>query len=320
MALSVNPRLDTDIVRYVYSSLTTPATVYDYDMRSGERTLLKRDPVMGSFDPDDYATEFLFVSARDGKRVPVSLVYRKGFARDGTAPLLQYAYGAYGLSMDPYFSASRLSLLDRGFVFAIAHVRGGQEMGREWYDDGRLLNKRHSFTDFIDVTHELAARGYGARDKLFAMGGSAGGLLVAAVANLCGEEYRGIVAQVPFVDVVTTMLDDSIPLTSNEYDEWGDPHDAACYRYMLSYAPYDNVGPRRYPSMLVTTGLWDSQVQYYEPAKWVAKLRAEKTDDNLLLLHVEMEAGHGGKAGRFERYRETALEYAFILGQLGIVD
>jgi oligopeptidase B len=276
--------------------------------------------VMGSFDPENYRTEFLFVAARDGARVPVSLVYRKEFARDGTAPLLQYAYGAYGLSMDPYFSAARLSLLDRGFVFAIAHVRGGQEMGRAWYDDGRLLNKQHSFTDFIDVTHELAARGYAHRDKIFAMGGSAGGLLVAAVANMSGEKYRAIVAQVPFVDVVTTMLDDSIPLTSNEYDEWGDPHDAKYYRYMLSYAPYDNVRAQRYPSMLVTTGLWDSQVQYYEPAKWVALMRAQKTDDNPLLLHVEMDAGHGGKSGRFESYRETAMEYAFILMQLDMVD
>ncbi len=320
MALSVNPRLDTDLVRYVYSSLTTPTTVYDYDVPSGARMLLKRDPVMGSFDPGDYRTEFIFVTARDGRRIPVSLACRREIARDGTAPLLQYAYGAYGLSMDPYFSASRLSLLDRGFVFAIAHVRGGQEMGRAWYDDGRLLNKRHSFTDFIDVTEELAARGYADRGKIFAMGGSAGGLLMAAVANMSGDRYRGIVAQVPFVDVVTTMLDDSIPLTSNEYDEWGDPADAEFYHYMLSYAPYDNVRPQRYPTMLVTTGLWDSQVQYYEPAKWVAKLRAEKTDDNPLLLHVEMDAGHGGKAGRFERYRETALEYAFMLAQLGIVD
>jgi oligopeptidase B len=320
MSLSINPRLDTHVVRYVYSSLTTPATVYDYDVRTGARTLLKRDPVIGRFDPLDYATEFVFVEARDGARVPVSIVYRKDSARDGTAPLLQYAYGAYGLSMDPYFSASRLSLLDRGFVFAIAHVRGGQEMGRAWYDDGRLLKKMHSFTDFIDVTRELVARRYAHPRKVFAMGGSAGGMLMAAVANMSGEAYRAIVAQVPFVDVVTTMLDDSIPLTSNEYDEWGDPKNAEYYRYMLSYAPYDNVREQRYPTMLVTAGLWDSQVQYYEPAKWVAKLRALKTDDNLLLLHVEMDAGHGGKSGRFERYRETAMEYAFILAQLGIRD
>jgi oligopeptidase B len=320
MSLSINPRLDTQVVRYVYSSLTTPATVYDYDVRTGARTLLKRDPVIGRFDPLDYATEFVFVEARDGARVPVSIVYRKDSARDGTAPLLQYAYGAYGLSIDPYFSASRLSLLDRGFVFAIAHVRGGQEMGRAWYDDGRLLKKMHSFTDFIDVTRELVARRYADPRQVFAMGGSAGGMLMAAVANMSGEEYRAIVAQVPFVDVVTTMLDDSIPLTSNEYDEWGDPKNADYYRYMLSYAPYDNVREQRYPTMLVTTGLWDSQVQYYEPAKWVAKLRALKTDRNLLLLHVEMDAGHGGKSGRFERYRETAMEYAFILAQLGIRD
>jgi oligopeptidase B len=320
MGLSVNPRIDTHVLRYVYSSLTTPATVYDYDIITGERTLLKRDPVLGRFDPAEYATEFIFVAARDGARVPVSIVYRKEVARNGTAPLLQYAYGAYGLSMDPYFSASRLSLLDRGFVFAIAHVRGGQEMGRAWYDDGRLLNKRHSFTDFIDVTHELVARGFAHPGKVFAMGGSAGGMLMAAVANMSGDDYRAIVAQVPFVDVVTTMLDDSIPLTSNEYDEWGDPGKAEYYRYMLSYSPYDNVLAQRYPTLLVTTGLWDSQVQYYEPAKWVAKLRAQKTDGNLLVLHVEMDAGHGGKSGRFERYRETALEYAFILSQAAIFD
>ncbi len=317
MALSINPRLDTDIVRYSYASLTTPTTVYDYDARTGKRTLLKRDPVLGDFDPENYATELLFAPARDGKRIPVSLAYRRGFVRDGSAPLLQYAYGAYGLSMDPYFSAARLSLLDRGFVYAIAHVRGGQELGRPWYDDGRLLNKKNSFYDFIDVTRELAAQGYADRKKIFAMGGSAGGLLVAAVANMSGRDYRGIVAQVPFVDVVTTMLDDGIPLTTNEYDEWGDPKDRKYYDYMLSYSPYDNVGAQDYPAMLVTTGLWDSQVQYYEPAKWVAKLRALKTDRNPLLLHVEMEAGHGGKSGRFERYRETAMEYAFILGELG---
>jgi oligopeptidase B len=318
MAIATNPRLDTDVVRYTYSSLSTPTTVYDYDVRTGRRTLLKRDPVLGSFDPADYQTEFPFAAARDGKRVPVSLVYRKGFRRDGTAPLLQYGYGAYGLSMDPYFSSARLSLLDRGFVFALAHVRGGQELGRAWYDDGRLLNKRNSFNDFIDVTHELVARGYADPRRVFAMGGSAGGLLVAAVANMSGGDYRGIVAHVPFVDVVTTMLDESVPLTTNEYDEWGNPKDKRYYDYLASYSPYDNVGAQPYPAMLVTAGLWDSQVQYYEPAKWVAKLRAQKTDDHPLLLHVEMEAGHGGKSGRFERYRETAMEYAFLLTQAGI--
>jgi oligopeptidase B len=318
MALSVNPELDTDIVRYTYSSLTTPTTVYDYDVRTREQTLLKRDTVLGTFDPADYRTEFLFTAARDGKRVPVSIVYRKDTRLDGSAPLLQYAYGAYGLSMDPYFSASRLSLLDRGFVFAIAHVRGGQEMGREWYDQGRLLNKKNSFYDFIDVTHDLVARGYADPRRVCAMGGSAGGLLVAAVANLSAEDYRAIVAQVPFVDVVTTMLDESVPLTTNEYDEWGNPQEAKYYEYLASYSPYDNVSRQRYPAMLVTTGLWDSQVQYYEPAKWVAKLRRHKTDDNALLLHIEMGAGHGGKSGRFERYRETAMEYAFILTESGI--
>ena len=320
MAVSVNPELATEVVRYTYSSLTTPTTVYDYNVRTGEKTLLKRDPVLGSFDPASYQTEFLFAKGSDGKRIPVSLVYRKGFVRDGTAPLLQYAYGAYGLCVEPVFSSARLSLLDRGFVFAIAHIRGGQEMGRPWYDDGRLLHKKNSFSDFIDVTHELVARGYAAKDKMFAMGGSAGGLTVAAVANMRPENYRAVIAQVPFVDVVTTMLDEGIPLTTNEYDEWGDPRDEKYYEYMLSYSPYDNVRPQAYPAMLATTGLWDSQVQYYEPAKWVAKLRALKTDHNLLLLHVDMEAGHGGKSGRFQRYRETAMEYAFLLAQLGITE
>jgi oligopeptidase B len=320
MALSMNPRLDTDVLRYSYSSLTTPTTIYDYDMRTGARQLLKRDPVLGPFDPASYQTEFLWVPARDGKQVPVSLVYRRGFARDGTAPLLQYGYGAYGLSMDPYFSPARLCLLDRGFVFALAHVRGGQELGRAWYDDGRLLHKKNSFHDFIDVTRHLTSLGYADRTKVFAMGGSAGGLLVAAIANTSSQDYRGIVAQVPFVDVVTTMLDESIPLTTNEFDEWGNPNDPKFYDYLLSYSPYDNVSAQRYPSMLVTCGLWDSQVQYYEPVKWVAKLRRYKTDANPLLLHVEMEAGHGGKSGRFEGYRETAMEYAFLLMELGITE
>ena len=318
MALSVNAELGTPLVRYTYSSLTTPTTVYDYDVRTGEKILLKRDPVVGSFDPAHYATEFRFAPARDGARVPVSLLYRKDFVRDGTAPLLQYAYGAYGLSVDPSFSSARLSLIDRGFVYAIAHVRGGQEMGRAWYDAGRKLHKRNSFHDFVDVTHHLVAERYAAGDKVFAMGGSAGGLTVAAVANLSPGDYRGIVAQVPFVDVVTTMLDDGIPLTTNEYDEWGNPGDRADYEYMLSYSPYDNVRAQDYPALFVTTGLWDSQVQYYEPAKWVAKLRALKTDRNPLFLHVDMQAGHGGKSGRFQRYREIAMEYAFLLDQAGL--
>ncbi len=315
--ISANPEVNSEILRYSYSSLATPTSVYDYNMRTGEKTLLKRDPVLGGFDSAAYATELLFAPARDGKRIPISLVHRRDFVRDGSAPLLQYAYGSYGLSMDAAFSSARFSLIDRGVVYAIAHIRGGQEMGRAWYDDGRLLHKKNTFADFIDVTHFLVAEGYAAKDKVFAMGGSAGGLLMGAIANISPQDYRGIVAQVPFVDVVTTMLDDSIPLTTNEYDEWGNPADAAAYRYMLSYSPYDNVRAQPYPAMLVTTGLWDSQVQYYEPAKWVAKLRAHKTDRNPLLLHTDLDAGHGGKAGRFQRYRETAMEYAFILDRLG---
>lgn len=318
MSLSANPEIDTELVRYAYSSLTTPTTIYDYNVRTGERTLLKRDPVLGSFDPKNYRTEFLFAPARDGARIPVSLVYRAGVVRDGTAPLLQYGYGAYGLCIDPIFSSARLSLIDRGFVYAIAHVRGGQEMGRAWYDAGRKLQKMNSFTDFIDVTHHLVVERIGAKDGIFAMGGSAGGLLMGAVANLSPGDYRGIVAQVPFVDVVTTMLDDSIPLTTNEYDEWGNPKERADYDCMLAYSPYDNVRPQAYPAMFVTTGLWDSQVQYYEPAKWVAKLRAAKTDHNALFMRIDMESGHGGKSGRFQRFKEIAMEYAFLLDQAGI--
>jgi oligopeptidase B len=317
-SLSVNAELDTEFVRYAYSSLTTPTTIYDYNVRTGEKVLLKRDPVVGSFDPANYRTEFLFAMARDGTRIPVSLVYRNGLARDGSAPLLQYAYGAYGLSTDPSFSSARLSLIDRGFIYAIAHVRGGQEMGRAWYDNGRKLHKMNSFADFIDVTRHLVAERYAAKDKVFAMGGSAGGLLMGAIANLSPDDYRGIVAQVPFVDVVTTMLDDTIPLTTNEYDEWGNPNEREDYGYMLSYSPYDNVRAQGYPAMFVTTGLWDSQVQYYEPAKWIAKLRALQTGANSIFLHIDMEAGHGGKSGRFQRYREIAMEYAFVLGQAGI--
>jgi len=317
MAISSNPELDSQILRYTYSSLATPSTVYDYDMRTGEKTLLKRDPVLGRFDPCDYETELRFAPARDGRQIPVSLIHRKDFVRDGSAPLLQYAYGSYGLSMDPEFSSARFSLIDRGFVYAIAHVRGGQEMGRTWYDEGRQLHKMNSFFDFVDVTHFLVSEGYAHADQVFAMGGSAGGLLMGVIANSNPELYRGIVAQVPFVDTLTTMLDEGIPLTTNEYDEWGNPAERECYDYMLSYSPYDNVRRHAYPAMLVTTGLWDSQVQYYEPAKWVAKLRALKTDDNPLLLHVDMEAGHGGKSGRFQRYRETAMIFAFLVDLAG---
>lgn len=317
--LGATPELESETVRYEYTSLTTPLTTYDYNMRTGERTLVKREPVLGDFDPARYATEFVFAPARDGTQVPVSLVYRKDrVRRDGTAPLLQYGYGSYGIPMNPSFSSVRLSLLDRGFVYAIAHVRGGQELGRAWYEDGRLLRKMNTFTDFIDVTEFLVREKYGAKDRIFAMGGSAGGLLMGAVANLRPELYRGIVTQVPFVDVVTTMLDESIPLTTNEFDEWGNPKQKAYYDYMLAYSPYDNVRARDYPAMLVITGLWDSQVQYYEPAKWVAKLRSLKTDRNPLLFHVNMEAGHGGKSGRYQQYRDRAMEYAFLLAQAGI--
>ena len=312
-----NPAVDGDVLRYTYTSPTTPKTTYDLDVRRGTRTLLKRDEVVGDFDPARYQAELDFVAAADGARIPVTLVRRRDTPLDGTAPLLLYAYGAYGLCVDPTFSVSRLSLLDRGFVHAIAHVRGGQEMGRAWYDAGRTHHKRNSFTDFIDVTRALVARGVAAPDRVIAMGGSAGGLLVAAVANMAPALYRAIVAQVPFVDVVTTMLDESIPLTTNERDEWGDPTVREDYEYMRSYSPYDNVRAQAYPAMLVTTGLWDSQVQYFEPVKWVAKLRATKTDRNPLLLHVEIDAGHGGKPGRFEHFRDTAMEFAFVIDCAG---
>jgi oligopeptidase B len=315
--LGQNPEIDTQIVRYEYTSLTTPETVYDYNIQTGERQLKKRTPVLGTFDPADYTTELVWAPARDGSKVPVSLVYRKGFRKDGAAPMLQYGYGSYGATMDPAFSISRLSLLDRGFVFALAHIRGGQEMGRRWYEEGRLLNKKNTFTDFIDVTRFLVKEGYADPKRVSAMGGSAGGLLMGAVSNMAPGEYRAIVAQVPFVDVVTTMLDESIPLTTNEFDEWGNPKEKESYDYMLSYSPYDNVTKQDYPAMLVTTGLWDSQVQYYEPAKWVARLRANKTGSSPLLYRTTMDAGHGGKSGRFQRFREIAEEYTFILDQSG---
>jgi oligopeptidase B len=319
MAIDANEEVDSDVVRYSYTSLTTPRTLYDYDVRTGERRLLKREPVLGDFDPAHYATEYVWAPARDGERVPVALVYRRElFRRDGSAPLLQSGYGAYGISSDPVFSSSVLSLLDRGFVHAIAQVRGGQERGRRWYDSGRLLQKRHSFEDFIDVTRFLVAAGYADPQRVFARGGSAGGLLVAGVANMAPELYRGMIAHVPFVDIVTTMLDESIPLTTNEYDEWGDPSERAFYDCMLGYSPYDNVAAQDYPALYVTTGLWDSQVQYYEPAKWVAKLRRLKTDDRLLVMRVNMEAGHGGKSGRFEHLHEVAEEYAFLVHEAGI--
>jgi oligopeptidase B len=295
-------------------------TVYDYDIQTGERQLMKRTPVLGGFDSANYRTELVWAPARDGAKVPVSLVYRTGFRRDGSAPMLQYGYGSYGATMDPAFSVARVSLLDRGFVFALAHIRGGQEMGRRWYENGRLLHKKNSFTDFIDVTRHLVKEGYADAGRVSAMGGSAGGLLMGAVSNMAPADYRAIVAQVPFVDVVTTMLDESIPLTTNEFDEWGNPAKKEYYDYMLSYSPYDNVARQAYPAILVTTGLHDSQVQYWEPAKWVARLRARKTDANPLLYRTTMEAGHGGKSGRFQRFREIAEEYAFIIDQSGITE
>lgn len=315
---SINPEFDSKILRFSYSSLTTPNSVYDYHMGTRTRTLLKQQEVVGSFRPEDYQAERIYVTARDGARVPVSMVYRKGFKKDGHQPLLLYAYGSYGHTIDPYFNSSRLSLLDRGFVFAIAHVRGGQIYGRQWYEDGKLLKKKNTFNDYIDCAQYLIDNSYTSPDRLFGMGGSAGGLLIGAVANMKPQLFKGLIAAVPFVDVVTTMLDDSIPLTTGEYDEWGNPNDSIFYEYMLSYSPYDNVIAQDYPAMLVTTGLHDSQVQYWEPAKWVAKLRANKTDKNLLLLHTNMDAGHGGASGRFEQYKETALNYAFMLKLLGI--
>ena len=316
--MGVNAEDDTPWLRYGYSSMTRPSTIYEVNMDTQERRELKQQYVGEQFNADDYRSERLWVTARDGAKVPVSLVYRADkFQGDGSNPLLVYAYGSYGASMDPDFSSSRLSLLDRGFVYAIAHVRGGEELGRDWYEQGRLLRKENTFHDFIDVTRELVEQGYGDRERVFASGGSAGGLLVASVINMAPELFKGVVAAVPFVDVVTTMLDDSIPLTTGEYDEWGNPADPEYYHYMKSYSPYDQVQVQPYPHMLVTTGLHDSQVQYWEPAKWVAKLREMKTDDNLLLLHCDMDTGHGGKSGRFEAYHELAREYAFLLALAG---
>lgn len=316
--LGTNRDQTSSRVRFVYSSMTTPNSTFELDVETGERKLLKRDDIPGGFDPADYKTLRLWVEARDGTAVPVSILHHRDTPLDGTAPLYQYAYGSYGSSSDPTFSTNRLSLVDRGFVFAIAHVRGGQDMGRDWYDQGRMLNKINTFTDFIDVTRYLVDEDLVDGDRIFAMGASAGGLLMGAVANMAPELYRGIVAHVPFVDIVTTMLDESIPLTTNEFDEWGNPKDAKFYEYMLSYSPYDNIVEQDYPAILVTTGLWDSQVQYWEPAKWVARLRVQKTDDNPLLLHTNMDAGHGGASGRFRRLESTAMEYAFILDQAGL--
>lgn len=310
---AVNREMQTKQLRVNYQSLTTPQTVYEYDIEDRRFRLLKQEEVLGGFSPSNYHAERIYATARDGMQVPVSLVYKKGFQKDGKQPLLLYGYGSYGISLDPYFSVARLSLLDRGFAFAIAHIRGGEDLGRAWYEDGKLLKKKNTFFDFIDCAEYLTAQNYCSKETLFAMGGSAGGLLMGAVANLRPDLWKGIVAAVPFVDVVTTMLDDSIPLTTFEYDEWGNPSEKAYYDYMLSYSPYDNVEAKDYPAMLVVTGFHDSQVQYWEPAKWVAKLRYMKTDTNPLLFYTNMSSGHSGASGRFERFRETALEYAFLL-------
>ena len=316
---SINPSFDTDILRFTYNSMTTPTTVIDFNMETREKTVLKEQAVLDeNFDKNNYLSERIWATAKDGTKIPVSLVYKKGTKLDGNSPLLQYAYGSYGSTIDPYFSTVRLSLLDRGFIYAIAHIRGGEYLGRNWYEGGKLFNKMNTFTDYIDVSEYLIQEKYTSAEHLYAMGGSAGGLLMGAVINMAPQLYRGVIAAVPFVDVVTTMLDDSIPLTTGEYDEWGNPNNKDYYEYMMQYSPYDNVVSQDYPNMLVTTGLHDSQVQYWEPAKWVAKLRELKTDDNLLLFHTNMDAGHGGASGRFEALKEVAEEYAFLLDLEGI--
>ena len=317
---SINPEFNTPVLRLSYLSMTTPPTIFDYQMAQKTFQQRKQQEILGGFSSDDYRSERLFAKAADGVDVPISVVYHKDTPLNGQSPLLLYGYGSYGNSMEPYFSPSRLSLLNRGFVVAIGHIRGGEEMGRRWYDTGKLLHKKNTFTDFITCGTHLIQKGYASPQALYAMGGSAGGLLVGAVANMRPDLWAGIIAAVPFVDVVTTMLDDTIPLTTFEYDEWGNPNDPIYYDYIKSYSPYDNVEPKAYPPMLVTTGLHDSQVQYWEPAKWVARLRDRKTDTNPLLFHINMKTGHSGASGRFERYKELALEYAFLLDLEGKID
>jgi oligopeptidase B len=310
----VNLDYDTETFRFIYNAMTAPYSIIDLNMRTREKVIMKELEVLGGvFNKENYRSERVWATARDGALVPISLVYHKDTKLTNTTPLLQYAYGSYGATIDPYFSTTRLSLLDRGFVYAIAHIRGGEYLGRPWYEDGKLLNKKNTFTDFIDCSKFLIEKNYTSSEHLYAWGGSAGGLLMGAVVNMAPELYNGVIAAVPFVDVITTMLDDTIPLTTGEYDEWGNPNDKEYYDYMLSYSPYDNVKAQGYPNMYVSTGLHDSQVQFWEPAKWVAKLREYKTDDNLLFLDTNMDAGHGGASGRFEALRETAKEYAFLL-------
>jgi oligopeptidase B len=314
-----NVDFDTEILRYAYQSLATPSSIVDFNMKTKKKEVKKEQAVLGGkFDKNNYIEERIWATAEDGTRIPMSLVYRKGIKKDGKNPVLQYAYGSYGYSMDPTFSSSRLSMLDRGFIFAIAHIRGGEELGRHWYEDGKLLKKKNTFTDFIDCSKYLIAQKYTSKDHLYAEGGSAGGLLMGAIVNMAPELYHGVIAQVPFVDVITTMLDDSIPLTTGEYDEWGNPNEKKYYDYMLSYSPYDNVVAHDYPNMYISTGLHDSQVQYWEPAKWIAKLRAIKTGSQLLFLDTNMDAGHGGASGRFEALKEVAKEFSFFLDLEGI--
>ncbi|MDD7887608.1 S9 family peptidase [Flavivirga sp. 57AJ16] len=314
-----NPDFDSDVLRYSFSSLTSPNSVIDYNFTTKQKEVRKVQAVLGGkFDENNYESKRVWATVRDGAKVPISLVYRKGIKLDGTNPLLQYAYGSYGSTIDPSFSSIRLSLLDRGFIYAIAHIRGGEYLGRTWYENGKLLTKLNTFHDFIDCSKYLIEQKYTSNKHLYAYGGSAGGLLMGAIINMNPELYNGVLAAVPFVDVVTTMLDDSIPLTTGEYDEWGNPNDVNYYNYMKSYSPYDNVEAKSYPNLLVTTGLHDSQVQYWEPAKWVAKLRELKTDANKLLFHIDMDSGHGGASGRFESLKEVALEYAFLLDLEGI--
>ena len=310
---SANFQFETNKLRFWYNSLVTPGTTFEYDMNSKERVILKQREVIGDFNSGNYTSKRLWATAQDGVKIPISIVHKKGIKLDGNNPLLQSGYGSYGYSMEPNFSSNRLSLLDRGFVYAIAHIRGGEEMGRSWYENGKLLKKKNTFTDFIDCSEFLIKEGYTNNNNLYGAGGSAGGLLMGAVYNMRPDLYHGLIAAVPFVDVITTMLDDEIPLTTSEYDEWGNPNDSIYYKYMLSYSPYDNVEVKDYTNLLVTTGLHDSQVQYWEPAKWVAKLRELKTDNNLVLLKTNMNAGHGGSSGRFEYLKEVALEYAFLL-------
>ena len=314
--VGANPDFDAVTLRFAYTSMTTPSSVFEWDMERRTKTLLRQQEIVGGYNPNDYVTERLMAPSHDGVLVPISIVYKKGLDKNGQNPLVLYGYGSYGSSMDAYFSLARLSLLERGFVWAIAHIRGGEEMGRQWYEDGKMLHKKNTFLDFIACAEYLIKMGYTSSQKMFAMGGSAGGLLVGAVVNMRPDLWKGVIAQVPFVDVVTTMLDESIPLTTGEYDEWGNPNEKQYYDYILSYSPYDNVEAKDYPAMLITTGLHDSQVQYWEPAKWAAKLRALKTDKNPLYLKTEMDYGHGGASGRFEGYKEVVLEYAFMLDVL----